>query len=110
MRTAIFVYEPALINISTSESNLQLLGMDVDTMALCEGDNSQTIGPGIYKIDSSHEVVITGDTSAFDVVASSGKDNDPTPPLRATSSFASLDGAALHAFLTAPNAKALANP
>jgi hypothetical protein len=110
MRTAIFVYEPALINISTSETDLQLLGMDVDTLALCEGNNSQTIGPGIYKIDSSHEVVITGDTSSFDVVASSGKDNDPTPPLRATSSFASLDGGALHAFLSAPNAKTLLSP
>lgn len=110
MRTAIFVYEPALINISTSETDLQLLGMDADTMSLSEGNNSQTIGPGIYKIDSSYEVVISGDTSAFDVVASGGKDNDPTPPLRATSSFASISSSELNAFLTAPNAKVLASP
>jgi hypothetical protein len=110
MRTAIYVYQPTLINIMTCESDLQLSGMEVGTMPLSKGNNEQAIAPGVYKIDSSYEVVISGDTSAFDLVTASGKDNDPTPPLRATTSLASLDIAALQSFLTEPNAKLLVNP
>jgi hypothetical protein len=110
MRTAIFVYQPTLINISTSESGLQLCSMNADTVPLSEGDNAQTIAPGIYKIVSSQDIVITGDTSAFDAITTDSKDNDPTPPLRATSSFAPLDAAALQAFLAVPDAKIVVNP
>jgi hypothetical protein len=110
MRTAIFVYQPTLINISTSESDLQLCGMDADTVSLSEGNNAQTIASGIYKIVSSQEIVITGDTLAFDAITVDSKDNDPTPPLRATSSFALLDAAALQAFLATPDAKHVVNP
>lgn len=110
MRTAIFVYQPTLINISTSESDLQLFGMDADTVSLSDGNNTHEITPGVYKIDSSYDVVVTGDISAFDVVTTNSKDNDPTPPLRATTSFTSLDAAALQAFLTVPDAKTVVNP
>lgn len=111
MCTAIFVYQPTLINISTGESGLQLCGMDAEPVSLSEGDNAQTIAPGIYKIVSRQEVLVTGDISAFDVIIASGKDNDPTPPpLRATESFAPLDASALQAFLAVPDAKAVVNP
>lgn len=109
MRTAIFVYQPTLLNISTSESDLQLCGMDASIVPLSEGDNPQTIAPGIYKIVSGQDVLITGDTSTFDIIAASNKDNDPTPPLRATESFA-LDAAALQTFLATSDAKRVVNP
>jgi hypothetical protein len=110
MRTAIFVYQPTLINISTSESNLQLCGMDAGAVPLSAGNNAQTIAPGIYKIISSQDVLITGDISSFDLIALSSKDNDPTPPARATQSFASLDAATLQAFLAAGDAKHVVTP
>jgi hypothetical protein len=112
MRTAIFVYKPTPINISTYESGLQLCGMDAGMVPLLEGENARTINPGIYKIVSSAEVQVTGDTSTFDVVITANdKDNDPTlTPLRATESFAPLDTSALQAFLVVPDAKVIANP
>lgn len=112
MRTAIFVYKPTSINISTCEGDLQLCGMDASTVSLSEGANTQTLDPGIYKIVSSEEVQVTGDTSAFDVVITANdKDNDPTlTPLRATENFAPLDTSALQAFLIVPDAKVIANP
>jgi hypothetical protein len=111
MRTAIFVYKPTSINISTCEGNLELCAMGADTVLLSEGENARTIAPGIYKVVSSQDVQITGDTSAFDIVVKTNKENDPTlPPLRATESFAFLDMAALQAFLAIPEAKVVANP
>ena len=113
MRTVIFVYQDTFINISTSESSLELCGMSADTVPLQEGNSAQRITPGIYKILSSQDVLITGDASAFDVVVNPyNKDNDPTPPppLRAFTSFAPLDTAALQAFLAVPEAKDLVNP
>jgi hypothetical protein len=111
MRTAIFVYQPTFINILTNESDVELCGMNTATVPLSKGDNAQTIAPGIYKIVASQDVLVTGDTSAFDLVVSNTKDNDPTPPpLRATESFAPLDTAALQTFLTVPAAKVLGTP
>jgi hypothetical protein len=111
MRTAIFVYQPTLINILTHESDVELCGMDAATVSLSKGDNARTIAPGIYKIVASQDVVVTGDTSTFDVIISNTKDNDPTlPPLRATESFGPLDTVALQAFLTVPAAKVAMNP
>jgi hypothetical protein len=111
MRTAIFVYEPTLITISTHESNVELCGMTAATVPLPMGNNAQTIAPGIYKIVASQDVQVTGDTAAFDVIVSNTKDNDPTPPpLRATQSFGPLDTAALQTFLTVPAAKVAVNP
>jgi len=114
MRTAIFVYQPTPIIISTSEIDLELCGMETDPMPLLEGDNAQTIAPGIYKIVSSRDVLVSGDTSTFDVVVNPyNKDNDPPPPpppLRAFEMFTSLDAAALQAFMAIPDAKDLVNP
>jgi hypothetical protein len=106
MRTAIFVYQTTAINISTSESDLQLCGMNAESVSLSAGHNAQTLAPGIYKIVSSHDVCVSGDHSAFDVTTFS-KTNDPdfTPP-RATEAFTSLDPSALQDFLAAPDAKA----
>lgn len=110
MRTAIFVYQTTVINISISESDVQLCGLSAATVPLSEGDNTRTVSPGIYKIVSSQEVRITGDASAFEVIANN-KDNDPKPPpLRAVESFAPLDTSALHAFLAIPDAKVAVNP
>jgi hypothetical protein len=111
MRTVIFVYQTTPINISTCESNLQLCAMDAQPVSLSEGANALTISPGIYKIVSSQDVLVTGDTSAFDIsVTTFSKTNDPVPPLRATETFASLDATALQAFLTVPEAKDVMNP
>jgi len=110
MRTAIFVYQPTLIKISSNETDLQLCGMTAATVPLAAGDNASTLAPGAYKIVSSYEVLVTGDTAVFDVVISTTKDNDPTPPLRATEDLASLDASALQAFLSEPDAKTVVNP
>jgi len=110
MRTAIFVYQPTIINISVHESDVQLCGLSAATVPLVAGNNTRTVAPGIYKIISSQDVQVTGDMSAFDVIANN-KDNDPKPPpLRATASFAPLDAAALQAFLAEPDAKVSVNP
>ncbi len=111
MQTAIFVYQPTLIKISTSESDLQLCRMDANTVLLSAGENAQTIVPGIYKIISSQEVLVVGDSSAFDVIVAYNKtDIPPPPPSRATASFAPLDVSALQNFLAIPEAKAAVNP
>jgi acid stress-induced BolA-like protein IbaG/YrbA len=110
MRTALYVYQTTLININTSESDLQLCGMNAATVPLAAGDNARTIAPGIYKILSCHEIKVDGDTSAFETVTTNDKDNDPTPPARATAIFAPLNNAALNAFMVAPDAKAIMNP
>jgi hypothetical protein len=111
MRTAIFVYKPVSINISTCETGLELCGLNAVAAPLAVGDNTQTVAPGIYKIVSSHDVVVTGDGAALDVVVTiQNKDNDPTPPSRAITQLAPLDLAALHAFFAVPAAKQLANP
>ena len=110
MRTAIFVYQTTPIQISTSETDLELCGMDAASVPLSAGNNPQTLAPGIYKIVSSHCVEITGDKAGFDVTTFT-KTNDPdfTPP-RALETFTSLDASALAAFLAAPDAKHVLNP
>lgn len=112
MRTAIFVYQPTLLNISTSESDLQLCGLNADTVSLSEGNNVRTLAPGIYKIVSSQDVTVTGDTSAFDLnITTFNKTNDPgLIPQRATETFTSLDTTALQDFMTVPDAKVAVNP
>lgn len=110
MRTAIFVYQPTVINISIHESDVQLCGLSTTTVPLPAGDHTRTVAPGIYKIISSQDVQVTGDTSAFDVIANN-KDNDPKPPpLRAVESFAPLDASAMEAFLAITDAKVVVNP
>jgi len=111
MRTAIFVYEPTIINIHTSETGVELCGMNATTVSLSLGDNAQSIMPGIYKIVASQDVTITGDKSTFELVVSNTKDNDPTPPpLRATQSLGPLDTTALQTFLYVPEAKVAVAP
>lgn len=111
MRTAIFVYQPTLIQISTCESDLQLCGMSTGAASLSEGDNARTVGPGIYKIVSNQGVQVTGDASAFDVIiVPDDKTDIPPPPSVATASFAPLDVSALQAFFAVPDAKVVANP
>jgi len=112
MRIAIFVYQSTQLNISTNESGLQLCGMDAGDVPLQEGPSAHTLSPGIYKIVSNQDVLITGDTSTFDLnVTTFTKTNHPdlVPP-RATATFASLDSYAVLAFMTVPEAKSLANP
>lgn len=105
MRTAIYVYQATSVNISTSESDLELCGMDADTVSLSTGNNARTLAPGIYKIVSSQQVGIEGNRSDFDV-ATFTKTNDPDfTPTRAIETFTSLDTSALAAFLAAPDAK-----
>ena len=105
MRTAIFVYQTTSIQISTSETDLELCGMNAGPVPLSTGNHAQTLAPGVYKIVSSQCVEITGNKSDFDVTTFT-KTNDPdfTPP-RAIETFTSLDATALAAFLAAPDAK-----
>lgn len=111
MRTAIFVYQNTSINISTSESDLELCSMDADTISLSAGDNALTIGPGVYKIVSYLDVQVSGHALAFDFVTTSNKDDPPTPPPSLTTKYPEpLDMSALQAFLAVPDAKDLANP
>ena len=111
MRTAIFVYQPTLIKISTSENDLQLCGMNTESASLSEGDNARTIAPGVYMIVSSQDIQVTGDTSAFDIIIEPDDKTDIPPPSSvATASFAPLDLSALQTFFAIPNAKVMANP
>lgn len=110
MRTALYVYQPTLININAHESDLQLCGMNAATVQLTAGTNARTIAPGIYKIISCHEIEVTGDTSTFETVTTHDKENDPTLPARATALFTSLNTAALDAFMVAPDAKTIVTP
>jgi hypothetical protein len=112
MRTAIFVYQATPVNIRTHESDLELCAMNAGTVSLSEGENTQTLTPGIYKIVSSQEVKVDGDRSTIDVVITTfNKTNDPDlPPLRATQTFPSLDTSALQAFMAVPEAKEALNP
>ncbi|MBC7975466.1 MAG: hypothetical protein H7138_10820 [Myxococcales bacterium] len=111
MHTAIFVYEPATIHIATYESDLELCGMDAASVPLGHGNNAQLVARGIYKIVSSREVEVTGDSEAFDIVVTTQlKENKPTPPSRAVMLLAPIDTPALHAFFAVPEAKTLVNP
>jgi hypothetical protein len=112
MRTVIFVYQGTSINIATREGSLELCRMNGDAVPLLEGANARNIAPGIYKIVSNQDVLVTGDASAFDVVVKPyDKDNDPTPPpLRAFEIFTSLDATALQRFMAVLDAKDLVNP
>ncbi len=112
MRTAIFVYQTSTINISTSESDLQLCSMDAGTTSLSEGENERLLEPGIYKIVSCHDVNITCDSSAFEIfVTADNKENIPKlPPRRISETFAPLDVFALQAFFAIDDAKVLASP
>lgn len=110
MRTAIFVYQTTTVKISTSESDLQLSCMNGNPVPLSDGDNTMSLSPGTYLIMSSDEIHVSSATSAFDVVATTLKDNDPTPPARATADLAPIDAAALQSFLAIPDAKTVLNP
>jgi hypothetical protein len=112
MRTAIFVYQTTPIHISTCESDLELSGMNADTVSLSEGNNVRMLEPGIYKIVSGLDVGVIGDNAAFDVVTTTHtKTNDPSlPPSRATTNLASFDQSAMNVFLAVPEAKEVPNP
>jgi hypothetical protein len=110
MRTVIFVYQSTPVTISTCETNAELCPLGAEPVTLTHGDNAQTFAPGTYKIVSSHEVRVAGDTSAFDVVVANTKTNDPTPPSRAISSLSPAEASALQAFLAIPDAKVGMNP
>ena|SRR5688572_963232 len=111
MRTALFVYQTTTVHISTIESDLELAGMIGDPVRLCAGENELTIDSGIYKIDSSHDLEITGNVSMLDIV-SARKNNDPAvvAPNRAAARLAMPDMEALQAFMSAPDAKQAVNP
>lgn len=112
MRTAIFVYEPMSLNIQTAENGLVLCGMTAGSVPLSEKQTTQAVQPGVYKIVSALGVSVVSDSPALDVIVEPNDKTDiPTlPPLRATTSFAAIDLAAMQAFFVVPDAKRLANP
>lgn len=112
MRTAIFVYETANITIDTSESNLELACMYSSPVPLTTGAATYSIAPGIYKIISSQDVQVTGDASAFDLIATTdNKDNVPEPPpKKVTEVFSTVTTTALQNFFAIADAKVVSSP
>jgi hypothetical protein len=111
MRTAIFVYEPASLNIVTCETDLELSSLDTASATLAYGNNGRTLARGVYKIVSNRDVQVTGDPSVFDIVVTTeNKENDPTPPIRAAALVEPIGDLALHEFFAVPEAKTLLNP
>lgn len=110
MQTAIFVYQPASMTISTNESNLQLCGMNNETVSLSPGHNERSVAPGIYKIVSNQDVEFGGDTFAFDTVPTTSKTSVPTVPVKATQALPPISAEAFNAFFAVPDAKVVQNP
>ena len=111
MLTAIYVYQSTSLFIETSESDLQLCGMTTGNVPLVSGPNTAWLAHGVYKIVSSHEVKVTGETAAaFESVPTTNKTNGPRPPSLGIEAFGPLDASALQAFFVESDAKAIANP
>jgi len=89
MRTAIFVYEPTTLAISTTEAGLQLVALENVNGACVNGaeislqvSNSLHLQPGIYKIVSQLEVAVRFPTGAQVELMATAQDKDsfPSPP------------------------------
>jgi hypothetical protein len=105
MQTAIIVYQSTCVNITTYESGLQMYSLDNQTVNLASGSNERNVSPGIYKIVSSQNVQVTGDTSIVDTVSTNTKSDVPTLPAKATQSFPPLNAQTWNAFFAVPDAK-----
>jgi len=111
MRTALFVYEPSSVIISTRESGVELSSLDTGTVTLNNGSNARTLARGVYKIVSNDEVDVTGEITALDIVPATGnKENGPTPPIRAAQLVDPIGASTLQAFFAVPEAKTILNP
>lgn len=115
MRTAIFVYQPVQIDIHTCESDLELCALGAATVALSRGTTTTTLAPGMYRIDSCHDVQVAAiagaDAAAVEVVVAQIKTGGPDlTTTRASQAFAPLDSQAVAAFFAVPDAKVAVNP
>lgn len=107
MRTAIFVYEPTLLNIHTYEAGLQICHAIHGSSTLAPGTNALQVLPGVYKIISNQGVDVSGDTLTFEFVVSPNDKTDfpePTPKFLAGNLWAP-DVPSLQAFFVVPDAK-----
>jgi hypothetical protein len=109
MRTAIFVYQPTSITITTSELDLEICGMSAPTKTLYTGTHQVAFSPGVYKIDSSQCLGLPSGSHPEYELATATKTNDPklTATPRATATFG---GSALNDFLGTADAKQIASP
>jgi hypothetical protein len=89
MRTAIFVYEPTTLAISTTEACIKLVPLENVNGACVNGaeislqvSNSVYLQPGIYKIVSEQAVTVQPpDGAQVEVMATAqDKDSFPSPP------------------------------
>ena len=114
MRTALYVYAPTTLSITTQEDNLSLSPMDEQSprVPLNHGGNSLPVGLGIYMVQSHQPIFVSpsGEGSVElettpDAVAGN-KDRWPDPPPRVTNAFGVTNTAVQDFFMS----KAVANP
>lgn len=106
MRTAIFVYEPTIVTIKTSESNLQLISFDGKAAAAPDGCEL-AVAPGVYKIVSSSDVGVASASSKTQVLVTlNDKDQFPDPPLL-PSTMEGTSTEAIQSFFAIPDARSL---
>lgn len=78
MRTAIFVYEPTTVTITTKEADVALTRLDGATPVAFSPGKPVALDAGIYKVVSVAAVTVTGEPTAL-YVASTTNDKDPFP-------------------------------
>ena len=118
MRTAIFVYEPTTLTITTTEAGLELVPFEGNALAsqprartALSESNSIEVQPGIYKIVSTERVTVLsqGDWQ-IEVMTSVSKTPFPTPKPSLLSSFANVPDTMIQSFFEIPDARAFKNP
>lgn len=108
MRTAIFVYEPTTVTITTSETNLQLISFDGKSDVVVVSEAALPVVPTIYKIVSSSQVLVGSASSKTQVLdTSNDKDEFPDPPLALPSTMVGTSTEAIQSFFVIPDAKSL---
>jgi len=115
MRTAIFVYEPTTLAISTTEPGLKLVPLENANGACVNGteislqvSNSIHLQPGIYKIVSGLEVTVRSpDGAQIEVMATAqDKDSFPAPPPKVPPRLVGME-ASVQSFFAIPDARGI---
>jgi len=107
MRTGIYVYTQATLNIEASEP-VVLTSLDNRTISFAGGTMSTAISPGIYKAFTSAPITVTGGgANVAVVIVPNSKDTWPDPPLAVVTTF-NVTASTLNSFFTDPDAKSAA--
>jgi len=108
MITAIYVYQSTSLHFKTSDSGLALCRMPSGSAALAEGESAQWVEKGVYKIESSNTVEVTGDNTAFEAAENPTiKTNGPSIPPLASQQLGPLEVSALQSFFGITDAMGL---